>query len=164
MLQRKGFGKVNFRFSKSIIIVTLLLFVLLTTTGLQPAYAIDKSRASVWLLFFTGLGSSVAGAIMQGQANETYDKYMHTAVQADMEKIIDDYEQKHQQSIIASRAGLGLVIGAILLSLVDAAYIPPPEVQKEPSLFGSEFRTFGDQIVSTHAQNGDILLAIGRRF
>jgi hypothetical protein len=110
------------------------------------------------------LGSSGAGAIIQGQANETYDKYMHTAVQADMEKLTDDYEQKRQQSIIASRAGWGLVVGAILLSLVDAAYIPPPEVQKEPSLFGSEFRSFGDQIVGTRAQDGEILLTIGRRF
>jgi|GEM_PF-1160205 len=163
MLQWKGLGKVNSRFSKSIIIGFLSL-VLLTTTGFQPAYAMDKSRASIWLLFFSGLGSSAAGAIMQCQANETYDKYMHTAIQSDMEKLIDDYERKHQQSIIASRAGLGLVIGAILLSLVDAAYIPPPEVQKEPFLFGSESRSFGDQIVSTRAQDGEILFGIGRRF
>lgn len=163
MFQWKGFRKMNFRFSKSII-MGLLFFGLLTATGFQPAYAIDKSRASIWLLFFSGLGSSAAGAIMQGQANETYDRYLHTAVQTNMGKLIDDYERKHQQSIIASRAGLGLVVGAILLSLVDAAYIPPPEVQKAPVLFGSELRSFSDQIVSMQAQNDEILIVIGRRF
>jgi glycerol uptake facilitator-like aquaporin len=151
-----------FRFSKSIII-GVLLFGLLTATGFQSAYAIDKSRTSIWLLFFSGLGSSAAGAIIQGQANETYDRYLHTAVQTDMEKLIDDYDRKHQQSIIASRAGLGLVVGAILLSLVDAAYIPP-EVQETPVLFGSELRSFSDQVVSMEAQNDEILVAIGRRF
>jgi len=153
----------NLRFAKSVI-MGLLLLVLLTITDFEPAYAMDKSRASIWLLFFSGLGSSAAGAVIQGQANETYDKYMHTAVQADMEKLTDDYNRKRQQSIMASRAGVGLVVGAILLSLVDAAYIPPPEVQKTPSLFGSELRIFGDQIASTYAQNGEILLSIGRRF
>lgn len=152
-----------FRFSKSIII-GVLLFGLLTATGFQSAYAIDKSRTSIWLLFFSGLGSSVAGVIIQGQAYETYDRYLHTAVQTEMEKLIDDYEQKHQQSIIASRAGLGLVVGAILLSLVDAAYIPPPEVQKTPVLFGYELRSLSHQVVSMQAQNDDILVAIGRRF
>lgn len=153
----------NLRFSKSIIIGLLSLF-LLTSTGFQSAHAMDKSRVFTWLLFFSGLGSSAAGAIIQGQANETYDEYLHTAVQAKMEDLIDDYERKHQQSIVASRTGLGLVVSAILLSLVDAAYIPPPEVQKAPTLFGSEFRSFGHQIVSAHIQNGEILLAIGRRF
>ena len=128
----------NFRFSKSVI-TGLLLILLLTNIGIQSAHAVDKSRVFVWLLFFSGLGSSAAGAFIQGQANETYDEYLHTAVQTDMEDLIDDYDKKHQQSIIASRAGLGLVISAILLSLVDAAHIQPQEVQEAPTLFGFEF-------------------------
>ena len=153
----------NLRLFKGITVLLLSLF-LLTAIGSQPAHAIDKSRMFTWLLFFSGLGSSAAGAIIQGQANETYDKYMHTAVQTDMGKLIDNYEQKHQQSIIASRTGLGLVVGAILLSLVDAAYIPPPEVQETPSLFGNEVGVFSDQVASMRMQNGEMLLAIGRRF
>ncbi len=151
------------RSSKSAVIVTLLL-VLLMTTGFQSAHAVDKSRVFVCLLFLSGLGSSAAGAVIQGQANETYDQYMHTAVQTEMDKLIDDYDRKHQQSIIASRAGLGLVAGAILLSLVDAAYIPPPEGQEEPAFFGSEYRSPGHATYSARTQEGEILFAINRRF
>jgi hypothetical protein len=153
----------TFRFSKTIVTGFALLF-LLTATGFQPAHAIDRSRLFTWLLFFSGLGSSTAGAIIQGQANETYDRYLHTAVQSDMEELIGDYDRKHQQSVIASRAGLGLVISAILLSIVDAAHIPAQEAQETPSLFGSEFRSLDDQFVSMRTQGGDILLAIGHRF
>jgi len=176
----------SLRFFKSITIF-LLLFLLLTTIGFQPAFAMDRSRAFVCLLFLSGLGTSAAGAVIQGQANETYDRYLHTAVQSDMESLIDDYDRKHQQSIIASRAGIGLVVGAILLSLIDAAHIPPPEAQGTSVLFGeyghaatgsetsysfcSSFSKacvcpypFGDQIVIMDTQNGEILLAVLHRF
>ncbi len=146
------------RFAKSII-TGILVLLLITSTGFQPARAVDKSRVFVWLLFCSGLGSSVAGTILQSQANETYDMYLHTAVQANMDKHIDDYDRKHQQSVIASRAGIGLVISAILLSLVDAAHITPPEAQETPVLFG-----WDDQIINTHTRNGEILLTIGSRF
>jgi hypothetical protein len=138
--------------------------MMFTATGLRPAHAVDKSRVFIWLMFFSGLGSSAAGAIMQGQATETYDQYLHTAVQSDMGKLIDDYELKRQQSMIASRTGIGLVIGAILLSFIDAAYIPSPEVQKTPAFLGSEYRTTSDQIISAHTQNGEFLFTIGNRF
>ena len=81
-----------------------------------------------------------------------------------MDRLVDDYEQKRQQSIIASRTGIGLVISAILLSLVDAAHIPPPETEEAPSLFGIEVGPFDHQTVSKYAQDGEILLRIGRRF
>jgi len=154
----RGSVKMRYRFSKAIIVCVLSLGLLILN-GLQPAQAVDKSRVFNWLLFLSGLGSSAAGVIIQGQANEAYDQYLHTATQSDMKNLLDDYEEKHQQSIIASRAGAGLVIGAILLSLVDAAYIPPPETEETPSLFGN--RSLNPQIV---AQNGEILLSIGRRF
>ncbi len=148
------------RFFKGTVIV-LLSLILLTATGLQPAHAVDKSRVFIWLLFLSGLGSSAAGAIIQGQANETYDQYLHTAVQADMDKLIDDYDRKHQQSIIATRAGIGVVVGAILLSLID---LPPLEVQESPDVFGSGRKTTSDQIISAYPQDGELLFTIGYRF
>ena len=154
----------NHRFFKSIAIGILSVF-LFTAVGLQPAQAFDKSRFFTWLMFFSGLGSSAAGVVIKGQASESYDAYLHTAVQADMEKHIDDYEQKRQQSIIASRAGVGLVIGAILISLVDAAHIPQPQFQKPPAILGyDEYKSHDLPIYSTQSQNGDISLSIGRRF
>lgn len=148
---------------KSTVILSISL-ILLTTTCLRSSYAIDKSRASICLLFFSGLGSSVAGTIMQSQANETYDKYLHTAVQADMDKFIDEYENKNNQSIIARRAGLGIVMGAILLSLVDAANIPQPEIQRTPSLFGFKLKATNEQIFTTRIQEGKLILALDVSF
>ena len=151
------------RFTKCIIIV-LSSLMLLAATGFQPAHAVDKSRVFIWLMFVSGLGSTAAGAIIDGQANETYDQYLHTAVQSDMDRLIDDYEDKNQQSIIASRTGLGLAIGAILLSLLDAAYIPPPTVEKTPDFFSSEYGNVRDHLISAQTHNGEFLLAVGRRF
>ena len=153
----------SFRFSKIMIAVLLSLF-LFVSAGSRPVYAVDKSRFFTCFLFLSGLGSSVAGAVLQGQANETYDEYLHTAVQADMNSFIDDYDQKHQQSLIASRAGIGLVIGAILISLIDAAHIEQPEAEEAPPLFGSEIKSFGEQIVSANTRNGEVLISIGSRF
>jgi hypothetical protein len=79
-----------------------------------------------------------------------------------MDRLIDEYEEKHQQSIIVSKTGVGLVIGAILLSFIDAAYIPPPETEETPSLFGME--TLDHQIINLHAQNGEITLGLSRKF
>ena len=148
------------RFLKGTVIV-LLSLMLLVTAGSQPAHAVDKSRVFIWLLFLSGLGSSAAGAVIQGQANETYDQYLHAAAQADMDKLIDDYDRKHQQSIIASRTGIGVAIGAILLSLID---LPPLEVQESPNIFGSGSNNFGDQIISAYPQNGELLFTVGYRF
>jgi len=53
------------RFSKGIIIV-LSSLILLTAAGFQPAHAVDKSRVFIWLMFVSGLGSTAAGAIIQG--------------------------------------------------------------------------------------------------
>jgi len=153
----------NSRFYKGVTLGILTLF-LLVSTGFQSAHALDKSRVFIWLLFTSGLGSSTAGAIIQGQANETYDMYLHTAVQADMDKHIDDYDRKHQQSVIASRTGVGLVVGAILLSLLDAAYIPPPEAPETPTLFGNESMHSDHHIVNMNMQDGNILFTMGRKF
>ena len=148
------------RFLKGTVIV-LLSLMLLVTAGSQPAHAVDKSRVFIWLLFLSGLGSSAAGAVIQGQANETYDQYLHAASQADMDKLIDDYDREHQQSIIASRTGIGVVVGAILLSLID---LPPLEVQESPNIFGSGHKTSNDQIISAYPQDGELLFTIGYTF
>ncbi len=151
------------RFFKGTVMV-LAFLMLLAATGLQPAHAVDKSRVFIWLMFVSGLGSTAAGAILQGDAEETYDEYLHTASQTKMNSLIDDYDLKNEQSIIASRAGLGLVIGAVLLSLIDAAYIPPPEVEKKPVFFSSEYGDMGDQIITADTRNGDFFFAVGRKF
>ena len=162
-MQLKGCGKMKPRVFKGIVTM-LIFFMLFAAAGLQPAHAVDKSRVFIWLMFVSGLGSTAAGAILQGDAENTYDEYLHTASQAEMNSLIDDYDRKNKQSIIASRAGLGLVIGAVLLSLVDAAHIPIPEAEKKPVLFSSEYGSIRDQVVTADTKNGDFFFAVGRKF
>jgi len=118
---------------KSIIFLLLITF-LLTFNGINSVYAFDGSRFFTWFIFFSGIGSGFAGAITHGQAEKIYDEYLHSAVQSDMNRLIDDYNKKHQQSIIATRAGIGLTVGAILFSLIDAKNIPQSTIQDD---FGS---------------------------
>lgn len=150
------------RFFKSLIIV-ISSFMLIAATGFQSVQALDKSRFFTWLMFSAGLGASATGAIMQNQANETYDQYLHTAVQADMNRLIDDYDSKHQQSIIVSKAGVGLVIGAIIVSLIDAAHIPSSEIHETSGFLGYDGDS-GERIISAHTQNGEFLFTLGRKF
>ena len=149
---------------KKCVFIGLLSFLLFAAFGSQPVYAIDKSRIFISLLFFSGLGCGAVGSVWQNEANEIYDDYMHTAVGAEQDRLYDDYEQRYQESTDISRAGLGLVAGAVLLSLIDAAYIQAPEVQKAVIPSGSEFRAGRDQVINLQTENGDIFLAIGSGF
>lgn len=111
------------KIAKSIIIL-LLSILFLTFNSMNTVYAFDGSRFFTWFVLFSGIGSSFAGAITHGQAEKIYDEYLHSAVQSDMNKLIDDYNKKKQQSIIAVRTGIGLTISAVLISLIDARNIP----------------------------------------
>jgi len=146
------------------VFIGLLSFFLFTAVSSQPAYAIDKSRIFISLLFFSGLGCGAVGSVWQNEANEIYDDYMHTAVGTNQDRLYDDYEQRYQKSTDISRAGLGLVAGAVLLSLIDAAYIQAPEIQERAIPSGSEFRPVRDQIINLQTESGDIFLAISGGF
>ncbi len=153
----------KFRSYKSIVTL-LILLVLFNFVSWRPAYALDKSRFFTFLLFASGIGSSVAGAVMQSQATETYDKYLHTANQAEMESLIDDYEKKHSQGIIVSRTGIGVVIGAILISLIDVANIPTPVEQNAPTIFSSEIKSYNNPVVNLRAYGNEMTLSVNQRF
>ncbi|MBD3180923.1 hypothetical protein GF312_01455 [Candidatus Poribacteria bacterium] len=152
----------NLRLNKTIIVIILVIF--LSTTSIQPLYAFDASRFFTWLMFLSGVGSSAASAVLKGQANVAYDKYMHTAIQDDMENFIDEYDEKHQQSIIASRVGLGMVIGAIMISLIDAAYIPKPETQEPEPIFGGEIKIPRNEILASQIGQRNFILGINGNF
>jgi hypothetical protein len=151
------------RFTKTALVL-VLSFLFIIFTGFQQTHALDKSRFFVCLMFLSGLGSSFAGAVIQSQANETYDQYLHTAVQAEMDKHIDEYDQQNRNSIIASRTGVGLVIGAVILSLIDASNIPTSESQEPPVLFGNNLNFFSDKATHDYMANRGILFSISQRF
>jgi len=138
-------------------IVFILSIILLSINGLQSAYAIDGSRFFTGVLFFSGLGASFAGGITQGQANKIYDDYLHSAIQTDMDRLIGDYDKKNQQSIIASRVGIGLTASAILISLFDAYHLTQADVAS------SDFGLLRE-IASADVQNGEIKLSVRHHF
>lgn len=153
----------KFRSYKSITAL-LTLFALFNLISLKPVYAFDKSRFFTFFLFASGVGSSAAGAIIRSQANETYDRYLHTADQNEMDSLINDYEKKHNQSLIASRAGIGIVIGAVLISLIDASKIPQPTEQSAPAVFGFEPKNADKQTVNVNFQDNEMILSLNQKF
>ena len=142
-------------------IILIISIMIISFNNIQSAYALDGSRFFSGLLFFSGLGASFAGAITQGQANAIYDDYLQSAIQADMDRLINDYSQKRQQSIVASRVGLGLTMGAIIISLFDAFGTPQINTQ---SAFGNNNEDFFGGIASTKIQNGEIKLSFNHHF
>ncbi len=129
---------------KLIIVLSLITF-LLTSTGVNAVYAFDGLRFLTWFALFSGIGSSFVGVITHGQAEKIYDEYLHSAVQSDMNRLIDDYNNKNRQSMIALRTGVGLTIGAVLISLIDASDIPQASDQVTfNSLFKNNFYTSFD--------------------
>lgn len=137
-----------------------LVFIIITS---QTTYAVDGSRLLTFLVFCSGIGSSLWGAYSQGQANGIYDEYLHSASQSEMDRLINDYESKRQQSIITFRAGVGLTIGAIIISLMDTKNIPKYETQAEPSLFGFENMKENGKMVNLKS-TGYVNLALYQKF
>ena len=145
------------------IITMIIITFLLIFNGVNSANALDNSRFFTMFMFLSGVGSSFAGAITHNQADKIYDEYLHSAIQSDMNKFIDDYDKKHQQSMIATRTGIGLIIGAILISLIDASHIPQPAIQSSSGLLGLGSLT---TIFYTDVDlnNKDIRLGVGQNF
>jgi hypothetical protein len=142
-------------------LIFIVLIILLSISSIQPTLALDRSRFFTGVMFFSGLGASFAGAITQGQANGIYDEYLHSAVQADMDKLINDYNQKRQQSIIASRVGIGLTIGAALISLFDI--YNTIELSNQANNYLSSVNIYNN-IASADLQKGNMKIAISDRF
>jgi hypothetical protein len=147
-----------------ILFTTILITSLLIFNNVGSAYALDGSRFLTCLLFVSGLGASAAGAVTHGQANEIYDKYMHSAVQADMDNFINDYDQKRQQSIITSRVGVGLAISAVLISLLDAHSLIQAETLKISDSSGLQSSSQGTKFADADLQKGEIRLGLSQRF
>lgn len=129
---------------KNAILFVLIFFIIAS----QTTYAVDGSRLLTFFIFCSGIGSSIFGAYSQGQANGIYDEYLHTASQSEMDRLINNYENKRQQSVIAFRSGVGLTISAIIISLVDSKNIPRYEIQTESSLFGLENKKENGKLIN----------------
>ena len=145
-------------------ITMIIITFMLIFNGVNSANALDNSRFFTMFMFLSGVGSSFAGAITQGQADKIYDEYLHSAIQSDMNKYIDNYNKKHQQSIIATRTGVGLAIGAILISLIDASHIPQSAIQSNSGSFGQKSLPESNFYIGVDPNNKDVRLGVGQNF
>jgi len=102
----------------------------------SPAAALEKSKFFPALLIISGVGLKFGSVYLETQANEAYDNYLHTALQADMIKFTDEYDTKHTQSLIASRVGSGFWALAVFISIYRQLYSVSPERDSENAELG----------------------------
>ena len=105
----------NNRFELQILIGCIVILVAVVT----PAQAVDRSRLLTIGLFTSGVGLKLGSVIVASSAQDTYDQYLSTGIQADITKQRDDYKTKRDLSLGLSRTGMGFVGLAVLISLFD---------------------------------------------
>lgn len=86
---------------------------------ISPAQAVDRSRALTIGLFVSGVALKFGSTFVATSAQDTYDQYLSTGIQADIVEHRDDYKTKRDLSLGMSRAGVGFVGLAVLISVFD---------------------------------------------
>jgi len=148
---------------KAISTIIIIFFILVS-----PAAALEKSKFFPALLIISGVGLKFGSVYLETQANEAYDNYLHTALQADMEKYTNEYDNKHIQSIMASRIGAGFWGFAVFISIYRQLHSVSVEKSgntelKMPVCRNFKVRRLSD-VLEVYGRNGDALFAISRRF
>ena len=96
-----------------------IVCILMCCILVSPAVAIDKSKAFAAVLVISSAGCKAAGVYLENKAHESYDQYLHTGIQRDMQEYSDEYDSKHTQSLIASRTAIGMVGLAAFIALYE---------------------------------------------
>ena len=164
---------------KTISTIIIVLFALAS-----PASALEKSKFFPALFIISGVGLKFGSVYLETQANEAYDNYLHTALQADMKKYTDEYDNKHTQSIITSRVGAGFWGLAVFISIyrqIHSVSVEKSNENAELSIRGlaegklnllsssnnmqtnTSIRRYSD-VLEIYGRNGDALFVISRRF
>ena len=97
----------------------LICCVVTLIATVSPARAADRSRMLTIGLFTSGVALKFGSVFIASSAQDTYDQYLSTGIQADMTKHRDDYKSKRDLSIGLSRTGIGFVGLAVLISVFD---------------------------------------------
>lgn len=84
-----------------------------------PVHAGGGARALKIVLFTTGMGLKYGSVYVNTSAQDSYDQYLTTALQADISRHRTDYTSKRDTSLVMSRVGIGLVGVATLISIFD---------------------------------------------
>jgi hypothetical protein len=145
---------------------------------------LEKSKFFPALFIISGVGLKFRSVYLETQANKAYDNYLHTALQADMEKYTDEYNNKYTQSIIASRVGdvfWGLAVFISIYRQLQSISVEKGGGNTELRMQGSVEHKLGllssptDTQTNTsirqflnvpevHGRNGDALFVISLRF
>lgn len=75
--------------------------------------------------FTLGVAMRFGSVYMYKMANESYDQYLHTALQAEMRSRLDDYRMRHRVGVILSGSSTGFIALSAIYSLYLA--LRPPE-------------------------------------
>jgi hypothetical protein len=105
---------------KAPIFIFIICCALLLMVGMFPAQATAKRSHTLPIaLFASGMVLKFGGAFVENSAQDSYDQYLNTAIQADIAKHRDAYTSKHNASVVMSRVGIGFVGVATLVSLLN---------------------------------------------
>ena len=94
-------------------------FALTLTAAVVPAQAGGGARALKVVLFSAGMGLKFGSVFVEKSAQDSYDQYLTTALQADIARHRSDYTSRRDTSLAMSRVGMGLVGVATLISIFD---------------------------------------------
>ncbi len=97
----------------------LICCIVTAAATVTPAQAVDRSRALTIGLFVSGVALKFGSTFVATSAQDTYDQYLSTGIQADIVEHRDDYKTKRDLSLGMSRAGVGFVGLAVLISVFD---------------------------------------------
>lgn len=97
----------------------LICCIVTAAATVTPAQAVDRSRALTIGLFVSGVALKFGSTFVATSAQDTYDQYLSTGIQADIVEHRDDYKTKRDLSFGMSRAGVGFVGLAVLISVFD---------------------------------------------
>lgn len=112
-----------------------------------PARAADRSRVLTLGLFASGVALKFGSTFVASSAQDTYDQYLSTGIQADIVKYRNDYKTQRNLSIGMSRTGLGFVGLAVFISVfeqLDVISRSPPARSARLSLKSSYNPRTGD--------------------
>ena len=97
----------------------LICCVTILLATVSPARAVDRTRVLTIGLFTSGVALKFGGIFVANSAQDTYDQYLSTGIQADIARHRDDYRSMSDLSVGMSRTGIGFVGLAVFISVLD---------------------------------------------
>jgi len=98
-------------------------FIFILTSG--HAAAARRSRVLTLTLFASGISCQFGSSFLKASAQNRYDEYLNSAIQADIQAHKDVYRARKNASTIMSRAGIGCLGLAVFFSIYNQ--LNPPD-------------------------------------